>query len=364
MKRKQKAQISMEFLLSVGLMMMMFVAIMLIVNFRRTEILEYQDMIELKNPCDQVTSLITNAYALGPGGKIKIDSLEYNVTILGTSRLVLIWEKEDKNNRTYYCPFTPFNVTNSYNTSFTIPKHTNITFANNDYNVEVRESVLEDGLVLWFRMDGNDTRTTIKDSSNSRKTGTLSGSSDCSSTGFRKKSCTFTSAASGFIDTNYYHEGSSGTISYWFNYNTLPTFGSVIGMQDSSPDFKFYLGIQDNAAALLAGMGESLFASIPITPPLQSNRWYMITISGDGSNASFYLNGTLLGPPTSYTEATGPSGRTFKIGKIGTLNRFFDGIVDDVRVYDRALSDEEVLRLYNSYLNYVDLAEVQDNFVR
>jgi len=363
MRKKQKAQISMEFMLSVGLIMMMFIAIMLIVNFRRTEVFEYQEMIELKNPCDHVTSLIANAYALGPGGKIKIDGLDYNITILGKSRLVLVWEKEYKKNRTHYCSFTPFNVTNSYNTSFTIPKRTNITFANNNHSVEVRESVLEDGLVLWFRMDGNDTQTTIKDSSDSKRTGTLNGDADCSLKGFRKESCVFDPTTSDYINTDYYHKRSFGTINYWFNYDTIPAgIGSYIGMKDGS-NFEFYLGLP-SATALGAAMGKTPFGSVTISPSLQSSTWYMITITGNGSDAAFYLDGAPLGPSTTYNKALANSSFPFKVGKIGATNKYFDGKVDDIRVYDRALSEEEVLRLYNSYLSYVNLTKNDDSFIR
>lgn len=59
----------------------------------------------------------------------------------------------------------------------------------------------------------------------------------------------------------------------------------------------------------------------------------------------FYLNGEFDKSSTNYHEADVPSG--FSSSTI--FGQSFDGKMDDVRVYNRALSDEEIKLLYDSY---------------
>jgi hypothetical protein len=62
-----------------------------------------------------------------------------------------------------------------------------------------------------------------------------------------------------------------------------------------------------------------------------------------GVTGKSYLNGSLVGsqtPATYYSVS-----ETLKIGTESTA--YFSGAIDDVRVYNRALSAQEVKQLYN-----------------
>jgi len=81
----------------------------------------------------------------------------------------------------------------------------------------------------------------------------------------------------------------------------------------------------------------------------QLNTWYHIVGVYDGSNIIFYRNGV----PLNQTPATGTiSANTgFQYNLIGFdtsrgASSAFSGLIDEVRVYNRALSTEEIKRLY------------------
>jgi Concanavalin A-like lectin/glucanases superfamily len=70
-------------------------------------------------------------------------------------------------------------------------------------------------------------------------------------------------------------------------------------------------------------------------------------------NYSHYFNGKKMkDPPGSGSDSEeNPMAIKLSLGgfigrSIGPLN-FFSGSIDDVRIYDRALSDDEILQLYN-----------------
>ncbi len=75
-----------------------------------------------------------------------------------------------------------------------------------------------------------------------------------------------------------------------------------------------------------------------------SSGWYYITITFE-SNSNLYVNGVL--------EDTGDNFNFFdnsnnlKIGG-GTSNRYFEGSLDEVAIYDRVLTSTEISELYNS----------------
>ena len=81
---------------------------------------------------------------------------------------------------------------------------------------------------------------------------------------------------------------------------------------------------------------------------LEQNRWHHVVLSYDGKrNASgfrLHLNGVLLEPVVLFDYLLNPMGpkRDFRIGAGEGPDDRFDGFIDEVRVYDRMLSDREV----------------------
>jgi len=76
---------------------------------------------------------------------------------------------------------------------------------------------------------------------------------------------------------------------------------------------------------------------------IDENRWYHIAGTYDGFNLKIYVNGV----PKNTTSSVGLSGvnQPAYIGYDAVWLDFFDGIIDDVRVYDRALDANEILQL-------------------
>ena len=76
---------------------------------------------------------------------------------------------------------------------------------------------------------------------------------------------------------------------------------------------------------------------------LELNQWQHVVGTADGTNCRLYINANLI--VTDGCSGTG-SGTT-RIGEHSAGGRAFNGLIDDVRIYDRALSASEIERLYN-----------------
>ena len=75
---------------------------------------------------------------------------------------------------------------------------------------------------------------------------------------------------------------------------------------------------------------------------ISANQWIHIVALRDGSNARFYLNG-VEDTSKAYSFTPTDKGHTLKLGDLNAIAaNYFNGIFDEVRIYNRALSAEEV----------------------
>lgn len=140
------------------------------------------------------------------------------------------------------------------------------------------------------------------------------------------------------------------TIAAWINPASTNQFGMAVclGHDDGSSGDGFSLGMTgglgdgephgNHVSGLLGGVstvdGGSLYP--------RANAWYHVVMLRKGGVLSFYLNG-IKSPVTNSLTPVAPTG--FTIGS-ETGIRFFQGIITDVRIYDRALSASGVQQLY------------------
>ncbi len=72
-----------------------------------------------------------------------------------------------------------------------------------------------------------------------------------------------------------------------------------------------------------------------------------VVVTGDGSNVRFYVDGVQSGTATAIgTLSTGDSTRVANIGRYpySTPGGYFDGIIDEVAIYDSQLVEADVIR--------------------
>jgi hypothetical protein len=80
---------------------------------------------------------------------------------------------------------------------------------------------------------------------------------------------------------------------------------------------------------------------------LTTTTWSYIALTWSSNTLRLYVNGTLVTSRTttgSYGTSTGP----LVIGGTSTASNYFDGLLDEVRVYQRALSQSEIAADMNS----------------
>lgn len=127
----------------------------------------------------------------------------------------------------------------------------------------------------------------------------------------------------------------------WVKVESLATNGRVFGKKKNAKEF-----VVDSSGALLFQHAGLSAANISTTTTLGTGAWYHIAFRYDGAKSSIWINGVkdkeiaATGSMTSYTT-------NFALGRNpDTPSDYFDGIIDDAWVFNRALSDAEMQQLY------------------
>jgi hypothetical protein len=155
------------------------------------------------------------------------------------------------------------------------------------------------------------------------------------------------------------------TVSAWVKFESIPagTWQPVVVKDDGQPNRSYAIGFRDrgdgkySAEMLVSRDGDNAtsfqnYLDASSSGYLSTGVWYHAVWIFDGSttNFTFYLNGTSKGSVSLNANATAifNSGATFMIGKLGASAVYFDGVIDEVTIWDRALTSGEVTTLYNS----------------
>lgn len=219
--------------------------------------------------------------------------------------------------------------------------------------------VLENGLVSWWTFDGPDVNWgsgRVTDKSGQGNTGYVINMSTTSSPTSGK-----VGQALSFDGTNdrvyvpdqaAFHSNTNRTVSFWMNAATNTLFYSriIAEVSDGSNSWEVIQGhngsAASNALVLLNEVGgSSVTVNTPVGSILPNNLYHVVVLFDSTTATDVYINGisqTLTGNSFTSTHATGLS-----IGNRGDGNRPFLGIIDDVRIYNRALSASEVKQLYS-----------------
>ena len=99
------------------------------------------------------------------------------------------------------------------------------------------------------------------------------------------------------------------------------------------------------------------------TTAINDNAWHHLVGTRTGNTLQVYVDGNAEGTPSTAVLNDVNPNAAFIIGKAGTQNQwYFNGIIDEVRIYNRSLSPAEIQEHYNATkarLDYADLRFTQ-----
>ena len=100
--------------------------------------------------------------------------------------------------------------------------------------------------------------------------------------------------------------------------------------------------LDTGAVTTVSGMIGGIVKAVSV---IQNNTWYLVTITYDMQNIKFYING-IIDKVIPLNSSTPISNNFVRIGASTSGGAgFFSGKIDDIRIYNRALSQAEITYL-------------------
>jgi hypothetical protein len=183
--------------------------------------------------------------------------------------------------------------------------------------------------------------TQVADASGYGNNGTMSGATR-STSGHSGGALSFNGSSS-FVsvpDSNSLDLTTGMTLEVWVRPTSGSGWRSVI-LKESPGNLAYALYSANNASRPGGWINNPTEHSVLGTAAVPLNAWTHLAVTYDGSSFRFYTNGVLVRTTSSVT-AIKPSTGNLRIGGNSVWGEFFSGLIDDVRIYNRALSASEI----------------------
>lgn len=211
-------------------------------------------------------------------------------------------------------------------------------------------TVASSNLIGWWKLDET-TGTSVADSSGSGYTGTLSGVSFSGNSvdGNFGKAVSF-GGSTGTISTADIDVPSSNlfTVSVWYKHSVaqISDYGALITKGSPTSSIPYGIWIQktsgNNGPAAFCSSNAIFHATT--SQSTMDGKWHHAALVIAVPNMYLYSDGSLLGSKTTLSTVNANNNST-TIGGDGTTTRAFNGEIDEVRIYNRALTSAEIKAL-------------------
>lgn len=134
-------------------------------------------------------------------------------------------------------------------------------------------------------------------------------------------------------------------INFWFSADTITTYTKVMYDSDHAGLSYGFTKVRVlevggvNVIRMSAGANSEQVDTV-----ISQNQWYMVSVcySASMNEVKYYLDGILMFSGFANTVVSNTGSTTVQLGASRLLDRFFDGKIDDLRIYNRCLSTEEL----------------------
>jgi len=137
------------------------------------------------------------------------------------------------------------------------------------------------------------------------------------------------------------------SMSGWAKFDRLDATQKILS-KDNGTNQATGIRFQNGGSVRCIIGGTSINTSVLIT---NTNTWYHIACTYDGSNIVVYVDGVSRATLARNGAIGDQTGASWNIGRRSNSELYLSGSIDDVRIYNRALSGAEVSSLYSGASN-------------
>ena len=155
---------------------------------------------------------------------------------------------------------------------------------------------------------------------------------------------------------NYQSTDTSGTISFWVKPTAYNTYNNVFGSNDeATTSYTFIVAYDSTGRPYVYQSSGDTADQIRAGNSLPLGTWSFVSLVSDGSLYHIYINGipqtltTVSGANTGdwFSDTANRDNITIGASKWSSLVNFVNGQIDDVRIFNYALTSTQVKDVYN-----------------
>jgi hypothetical protein len=224
----------------------------------------------------------------------------------------------------------------------------------------VMSAVKTKSLVAGYRFEET-SGSTSADISGNAFTGTATGTTIVTGHNGRGRSFNGTSDKIAVADNVALRLSSAFTVATWVKLGALPASGKtaiVAEKDDAVGNANYVIGVSNNdgswctgSAAWYTGFQSSAAVTYQAcyAPTINTGTWYHLVSTWDSTNLKLYLNGVLQ-VTTNYATRIPTTGTgVLMFGNEAGNTFWFNGTIDEARIYSRALTAAEIRALMLGY---------------
>jgi len=240
--------------------------------------------------------------------------------------------------------FTNTGLTNGTTYFFVVDaKNASGTSANSAQVSATPFATITTGLKGWWKLDET-SGTTASDSSGNSVNGTVTAGTWVAGKFANALSFNGTSSLVDVGDPAALNFAGQITVSAWVKPTAVASESIIMGHGWDGSTTPWWLSLTDATHIRLGHSGVQLDATASAS---LLGAWHLVTGVYDGTAYRVYLDGTQIATVNS-ALAPGTGTNTIRIGAINETNqKFFNGSIDDARIYNRALSAAEITSIFN-----------------
>ncbi len=134
------------------------------------------------------------------------------------------------------------------------------------------------------------------------------------------------------------------TIESWEFLNSGAGLGYIVSKNLlSSADMQYSL-YYDSGNFRVVAYFNGVSAGTSANNSVLTGKWNHTVMTWDKEYLRFYVNGVISGTPASYTTALTPTNYSVNVGRRNPNNVYFNGTLDEVRVYNRRRTANQAVR--------------------
>lgn len=207
------------------------------------------------------------------------------------------------------------------------------------------------GCIAYYRLD-DASGTSAADATGSGNTGTLTNSPTWT-TGQINGALSFATASTQYVDLGTGINPAAISYTAWIKATSFPnSYNCVLARSDAGVNYTAMLIKSTGKLAFYVGNSAPTHVSSYDgvgSNTLSTGTWYFIALTFDStSGLKGYVNASLDSSSGSAFATDTSAISTYIGGQPATAGRYFNGIIDEVGIWNRALTSTEVSDLYNS----------------